>query len=475
MRLFRGLCVVYVLTLLISSIYASNTKLVDFSMAQPIEVQNLNVTVGEDYILPALNARSTKLDRISRTEESSLTYSMRSAFRFEDFNGYEICMWIHIDGLPSTSPGPDPFVADTHAYFINLDLLDADGNFVYRSKATRLVARGWNEIKFLLSSGPPTNEHVSAGATTRRRQTHFDLVGGSGQIVRKARIRFSPNADIGAIRLNAMQLKNIDPCQVVMVFDDAWKGFMDPVLPLLKNENIHASVAIIGSYIENATTEGMMTRADATIAYNTLGANGIPILDFVNHSYKHRQLHNASLPWPFEHLKTEIKKGMNALTNAGFTRNDGHRFLIYPGGAADAQVFAVMSDLGIVYGRSGGLESDPNGGTYALQHPYWGWGYDTAASENGINGYDPNESLAQFKDWIDEGIVSGSPRYIIWHDVTPVKMPYHNLNNWNSTEWFNGAMQYMIQQRNEGNLDFLSMPEWYKQLDNLHRMSGVAY
>lgn len=231
-------------TIILSSIGALGSRagafnevsLIDFATRPPVAQENLNVRIGEDYILTGLNARSTTLAKVSRTSEASVTYDLNPPFKFEDFPGYELNLWLHVDGLPAVVPGPNPFFGETHPYVVNVDLLDANDNFVYRTRATRIVSRGWNELKFALISGDPTGEHVSPGFPIRRRAYHFDRVGGPGQTVRKARIRFDGNDYIGKIRLNSLRLKKVDKCQVVMVFDDGYKGVYDNVAPALREE-----------------------------------------------------------------------------------------------------------------------------------------------------------------------------------------------------------------------------------------------
>lgn len=450
-------------------------KLIDFATATPYAVENLQVTVGEDYVLTGKNAKSTMLERDVRSLESSIGYNLRTQFRFEDFTNYEINIWMHVDGLAAVSKGPNPFTDDTHTYLVNLDLLDADGNNLYRSRAMRMVTRGWNELKFTLVADPPTNEHVSADFPVRRRAYHFDRAGEPGSIVAKARIRFNQNVDVTKIRLNSMELKAVDPCKVVFIFDDGFKGQLDTVVPKFQSLNLKGSLALIGGFLTNNPPNGYMSKQDVLSAYGTTGTVGQSLFDCVNHTYRHRPLHNTNLPWTIDQLVQEIKNGMDALVNAGLTRNDGHRFLVYPGGMADSQVFSAMEELGIRYARAGGFDGDPNGATHSVKNKYWGFAYDTAAAENGINGYDPRQSVEQLLDWLDEGVIEGQPRHLIWHDVSDSLKSFNTPNNWNSVAWFNSVVEYIAQLRDEGLVEVVTLPEWYESLDRLHKMNAVGY
>lgn len=475
-----SLCLRFIGTLIIatsvaSSATAAGVNLVDFGSKAPVAVENLQTTAGEDYVLAGKNAKSTLLERDVRTLESSVTYDLRTQFRFEQFSNYEICLWMHVDGLPANSAGPNPFTNDTQAFFVHMDLLDSAGNNLYRTRAMRIVTRGWNELKFNLICDPPANEHVSPDFPVRRRAYHFDRTGEPNSIVSRVRLRFSENPDIGKIRLNSLELKTTDPCKVVLIFDDGYSSVLDTVRPKLQSLSLKASLAIIGAYLSDTPPVGHMGRQQTVSAYGATLADGSPIFDCLNHSYRHRPLHNTFLPWTIDQLVQEIRNGMDALTRNGLTRNEGHRFLVYPGGMADSQVFTAMDELGVHYARAGGFDGDPNGPTHSVKNKYWGHAYDTAAAENGINGYDPRESIEQFMDWIDEGVIEGQPRHIIWHDVSDSMKTYNTPNNWNSITWFNQAIDYIAQLRDEGLLEVVTLPEWYFSLDRLHKMNAVGY
>ncbi|MBS1714366.1 MAG: polysaccharide deacetylase family protein [Armatimonadetes bacterium] len=454
---------------------SGDVNLVDFSAKHPVVADNCNIQVGEDFILPGLNPRSTSLDRVVRSAETSVTYDLSPKFKFENYPGYELCLWVHIDGLPGISPGTEPFSRETHAWLVNIDLLDADGDFVYRSKETRLVSRGWNELKFALVAGPPQNEHVTPDFPVHRRAFHFEKVGTPGRTIAKAKIRFDADENVTRVRLNSFKLQKVDSCQIVMVFDDGYKGVYDTVAPLLAQRNLKASLAMIGNRLNDNPPNGSMGRWHATALYYAEMKNGRKMFDFVNHSWQHRPLHDATDPWTFEELLTEIKKGQNALTNLGFTRNDGYKYLVYPGGAADAQVFAAAAELGIPFARGGGFDGDPNGDTHSIRNQYWGTGYDAAAAENGINGFNPEQAVEQFKDWLDEGVIEGAPRHIIWHDVSRQMKSFNVANNWNSTAFFTEIVDYIARLRNQGKVEVMTLPEWHQGLDHLHRMNAVNY
>ena len=459
----------------VSLSFANNgVSLVDLASTPPVAQSNFYVEPGQDFILTGLNPRSTALKKQSRSSLSSVTYNLNPPFKFEDFPKYEICIWAHIDGLPVIVPGANPFTGETQQYLVNLDLLDANGNFVYRSKATRLVSRGWNELKFALIHGAPQNEHVTPDFPIRRRAYHFDRIGGANQVVSQAVIRFETSESVGTIRLNSFKLKKVDTCKVVMVFDDGYKSAYETVAPMLASRNLRASLALIGKTLQYNPPAGYMSKSQAR-DLDDEGCRGRYIFDFLNHTYNHRPLHDPANPWTYEQVVDEIKKGQQALINLGLTRNDGWKYLVYPGGATDSQVFAACDELGIPFARGGGFNGDPNGDTHSVRNKYWGTGYDASAAENGINGYNPQQSLEQFKDWLDEGVIEGAPRHIIWHDVSRSMKTWNVPNNWNSTAWTTEMLDYIARLRNQGKVEVVTLPEWHQDLDALHRMNAVAY
>ena len=458
-----------------ASANTGDKTLVDFATSQPLAVQNFVIKVGEDYVLPGLNPRSTSLVKVDRSAESSVTYMLNPPFKFEDYPKYELNLWVHVTGLPGISPGATPFTRETHAWMVNVDLLDADDNFLYRTREMRLVNRGWNELKFALVSGPRENEHVTPDFPIHRRAFHFDRTGASNQVVRKARIRFDAHVDVSHIRLNSLKLKKVDACKVVMVFDDGFKGVYDNAAPILQSRNLKSSLALIGKYISDGAPNGFMSRWHVNNLYDAELRNGRKMFDFLNHSWSHQPLHNEADPLTFEEVLNEIKKGQQALSCNGFTRNDGHRYLVYPGSAADAQVFAAAAELEVPFARGGGFDGDPNGDTHSVKNQYWGTGYDAAAAENGINGYNPDQAIEQFKDWLDEGVIEGVPRHIIWHDVSSRMKSFNVPNNWNSTAFFTEIADYIARLRNQGKIEVVTLPEWHQSLDHLHRMNAVNY
>lgn len=455
--------------------FAGELNLIDFAAKPPTALDNASVKLGDDFILTGLNSRSVTLERPSRTEESSVTYDLATPFRFEDYRGHELNLWMHVDGLAALVPGPNPFFGETSPYVVNMDLLDANGSFVYRTRATRIINRGWNELKFALIHGNPQGEHVTPDFPVHRRAFHFDRVGTPGATVTQARIRFAPSADITRIRLNSLRLKPVDRCKVVMIFDDGYKGMYDTVAGMLYSRSLKASLALIGHNLLESPDPGIMSRSQVSALYNANNASGKRMFDFLNHSYQHKPLHNETTPWTYDGLQTEIAKGANALIQLGYTRNEGYRYLVYPGGIADQQVFTVEEELGVLYGRAGGFDGDPNGVTNSIRHKYWGTGYDTAAAENGINGYNKQQSFEQLQDWLDEGVIEGSPRHLILHDVANSMRSYHVPNNYNSTAWFTKVVDYITKLRNDGKIDVVTLPEWRQGLDPLHRMHAIGY
>lgn len=475
---------------------ATDVSLINFASQVPDFDDTINVSDVRFEKFPLPNApgtppitHSSTFKRNYTDAEAQLTYTLQNPFTFTDYASprHEIRFWIHIDGPPTMLEGEEPFSGQaTHPPFINVDLLT--DHYVYTTSHTYLVTRGWNEIKLALALDP-TSEHVSANAPVHRRKSIFLYTGGQDiEPVKKIRIRFASNPDcetIGLIRLAECRLRPVDPCKIIMFYDDCRIGVQSIVKPYYVANNMEASLAVVGKYFEGRLSQGgtknnaavrasgFLVESDIVSLYNSKSSNGSFMFDCVNHSYQHFQLSSFS---DYTDVKNEILSVLTLLKNKGLTRDDAHKMVVYPGGSSNLNVFAALDELALPYGRTIGIGSDPaESSTDFIVNPYAGGAYDMAAAENGINGYSAVESVEQFKDWIDQGVLEGRPRFIVYHDVANTKGAIHNSNNWNSTAFWTATSDYLKTLRNQGKLQITTLAKWYKSLDGLHKMKGIGY
>ncbi|MBL8064552.1 MAG: polysaccharide deacetylase family protein [Chthonomonadaceae bacterium] len=482
---------------LLSQTQAEDRLLVDFAHQLPDAsgVVNLSGPDIEKYVLPNSFGEppilmSTMVKRLDTAQEASLVYTLSQPILFNDYHSpqHEVRLWVHIDGPPTVAPGNEPFSGpEVQPAFINFDFLTE--NQQYTSESTFTVSRGWNELKFALALAP-TSEHVSPDANVHRRKKIFHYNGDiqNPEPITKIRIRMQPNLGtetIGKIRFAECRLRPVDVCNVMIVFDDCWQGVDSIVKPYFVANNLSASLAVIGKYFEGKLNRGSARNVDAVHArgylvdddivalYNTRSQNNSFVFDVVNHSYQHIQLTKF---FDYSDVRLELAAVTDLLQRRGLTRDNCHKFVVYPGGASNLNVFAAMDELGMSYGRTVGIDTDPGSSdTNFIRHPYYGFAYDTAAAENGINGFDPQQSIEQFKDWLDQGVVEGKPRFVYFHDISDSMKPLHNANNWNSISWFNAAMDYIRQLRDDGKIEVKTMAKWYNSLDGRQKMRGIGY
>lgn len=477
------------------ALHAAGTELIDFSSkSQLIAKDGLlggDVTV-ENFPLPVVtnagsafdHSKSTVVERVVSTvdvtghpfyQTASLTYNLGvNAFTVPNTPATEaIVLWVHVDGPVVNNPGPGPFNGkETRPWVIELQFFTEGNKFFVAPR--RRCARGWNELIFPLSTFVPTPHCPDPGLN--RRITHLNSAGSTGTTVSRIKIRVLGTNDsseayvVNKVRLNSCTKQAIKgPCPVILMYDDGWNGVKRYAKDLIDQYNMKATLSIIGQYYAGVLDPNHMTREDIDALYNDNAR-----FDLVNHTYSHDNLHNTTSPLSFTAVYNNIKNGMDAL--AQVNRNNGNKFLSYPGGMSDAQVYTVMDQLGIVVGRVNSPEWDPNGNTDLLQNPYCLGGYLTCSAEHGVDGYNSNFSIEQFEDWIDEGIAEGVPRIVILHDVLPPDdpgIPTRNVRNWNTVQWHEQALTYLHSLGSA--VTFKTLPQWYYSLDPLHKARGIRY
>ncbi|MBS1723329.1 MAG: polysaccharide deacetylase family protein [Armatimonadetes bacterium] len=472
-------------------------------MADLMSAQNVLIDGGisvQDFPLPVVanpglsmfdHAKSTVITRRASSvsdnrayyETAVLTYNLQSrgdrSFQFPD-PSRQIVLWVHVDGPSAIGTGSAPFNgAETRPSLIDIQLVTASGQTI-TSKQRAQCARGWNELKFVLDSSIPPHKVTDQGAPIKRFQ-QFSPTDANGSVT-KIKIRVFGTNDCAQsymaheVALNSCTLEPVaTKIPVIMYYDDCWSGFVTYAQQTLLDHGGTATLCAIGNFY-NATVQSHMTGQQINDAF-ALG------FDIVNHSMTHSPLHNAGAPRNYHSagalvgVYDDIAQCQALLRDHGLVRDDSDRFLVYPGGINDAQVYTAMDELGIVFGRVANCEPDPNGVSDFLRNPNAGQVYDMCSAEHGVNAYIPIQALQQFEDWIDEGVEEGKPRFIMWHDVFDDSngTTNHSPNAYNTPQFHADALQYLFDLKDQGKIEFLTLPQWYKRLDSLHRVRGVEY
>lgn len=491
---------------------ATTQELIDFTQ-NPTVSTNLrsgSLTI-EDYPLPVVdNAGQSTYDHSLSTVferavtgssngrpgflEATLTYSVANTFSFP-LVGHEISLWLHVDGPPIIIPGGTPFTTNEPVPEMVTIQLTGQGK-TFTSNRMR-VARGWNELKFYLSCDTPT---ARQGTSRNNRITHFTPNDPSGTTINQIKIIVSGTNEmaeshtVGKIRLNTCKLQPIEPCTVVMVYDDAWSGFFayGYALGLLRTYEMPATVAVVKNYASQTTAYHMTLAQIQTVFGYTTGSNE-HLFDMVNHTQTHAMLHGDGQGNPHRNYRTvgsavgvydDIFEGRKYLIDNNLVRNGSEQFLIYPGGASDAQVYAAMRQIGIKYGRIVNCERDHNENVNATRNPFAGQCYDMAAAQNSWGVYVSGNPLGEFQDWLDEGIVTGRPRFVMWHDLL-ANMPtfdqngnatdgWHTVFNSNTKAWHDSVIGH-IQTLRGTTCMVKTLANWYESLTDLQKVAGVHY
>lgn len=475
---------------LTTSLQASVTELIDFSSkSRLIATEGLlgNDVSVDDFPLPVVNTVGGAFDRSKSTTAeraamgviglgrpyyptASLTYDLGSAtFTVADDSPTdEICLWVHVDGPGVRSTGGLP---TAKPWLLEIQLF-TEGDRVYTSRR-RGCSRGWNEIKFPLTTQVP--QPKTPDPSLNHRITHFTSAGATGTTVQRIKIRILGTTDsadsyaVTKLRFNGCVKQSINsPCPIILMYDEAFSGVKTYAQPLIDAYGMKATLSVIGQYYNGPPGKLHLSRTEINDLYNDNSR-----FDLINHSDSFNPLHDDTHPLNYSTVFQRISRGMYALTNV--SRNNGHRFLVYPAGAYDAQVFAAMDELGVVAARTNSPVWDPDADSSQLQDPYSLDGYDTCAAEHGLNGYNADYSLEQIEDWIDEGIAQGKPRIIILHDIHPLQSgnaTYVSRTS-NTPAWHAALLDYL---HNLGSaVTFKTLPEWYNSLDTLHKLRGAHY
>ncbi|MBS1712715.1 MAG: polysaccharide deacetylase family protein [Armatimonadetes bacterium] len=508
-----GRCLVLFLAGLVGAqAYALNQELIDFTALPTVPPENVrpgSIAV-EDFPLPVVdNAGAPVCDHSQSTvverevtdatdgragfKTSVLTYPVLNTFSFPQ-PGHEISLWLHVSGPPLFVPGPAPFSStESHPGLVTVRLIGQGKTFTSRKME---VTRGWNELKFYLSS----KVNAARNATDfNNRLVHFTPEDESGttidtvQIVVDGTFDSAESFSIGKVRLNTCKVQPVEPSSVVMVYDDGWSGFYNYGYKygILRIYQIPATLAVVKNYA--APVDLHMSLNQIKEVFNYTGSGG-KIFDVVNHTMTHNPLHgDGAGTGPKRNYRTQngvigvyddIFEGRKFLIDNGLTRNGSENFLIYPGGASDAQVHAAMEQIGIRYGRKVNCERNQNANNNSTRNPYGGECYDAATAENSWSQYASAHPLDEMLDWIDEGIETGRPRFIMWHDLVQ-NMPafnedgravdgWHTVHNTNTIDFHNKVVKYISQMRGPKCVP-RTLPNWYNSLSELQRVAGVHY
>jgi len=491
---------------------ATTQELIDFSALPGLPVEGIRSgsLAVEDYPFPVVeNAGAAAYDHSQslvferalddggserpRYKRATFTYPLgQNAFTFP-VPDHEISLWIHIDGPPSVSPGASPFSrSEVRPEMVRI-LLKGQGKTFF--SARQQVSRGWNEVRFCLTS--KVNLPRCSDAFNNR-VVQFTPEDDSGTVVDTVQLVFDGTHDcadsysVGKIRLNTCRIQPVKACSIVMVYDDAWSGFMTYAYPTLKALKMPATVAAVRDYaVGPAPFHMSVNDLQSVFGYsyvNGLGAKTF-LVDIVNHTASHYRLHGDT-PALRRNYRTaqgvigvydDIFEGRRFLLDNKLVRNGSENFLIYPGGASDAQVYMAMEQMGIRFGRTVSCERNQNAQGDNLRNPYAGETYDACRAENNIDIFQSQHPLEELFDWIDEGIQTGRNRFIMWHDLMPTVPEfdasgraadgYHTVYNVNSVAFHDQVLAYI--QANRGlRCAVRTLPAWYQSLTDLQRIPG---
>ncbi|MBS1712714.1 MAG: hypothetical protein JST30_00105 [Armatimonadetes bacterium] len=508
----RGILTTSVSLVLAGACWATTRELIDFSILPGLPAENVRSgsLAVEDYPLPVVdNAGAAAYDHTQslvferKMEEGSverplykkavLTYPLgQNSFTFP-MPDHEISLWLHIDGPPSVSPGASPFSqSEVRPEMVRI-CLKGQGKTYY--SARQQVSRGWNELRFCLTSKvyaprcPDSfNNRIVQFSPEDESGTFIDTV----QLVFDGTYDCAASYSVGKIRLNTCKLQPVRPCSIVMVYDDAWSGFLDYAYPTVKALKMPVTVAAVRDYaVGPAPFHMSVNDLQAVFGYNYLNPLGAKtfLVDIVNHTATHFRLHGDT-PALRRNYRTssgmmgvydDIFEGRRFLIDNKLTRNASESFLIYPGGASDAQVYMAMEQIGIRFGRTVSCERNQNAQGDSLRNPFAGETYDACRAENNVDIFQSQHPVEELFDWIDEGIQTGRNRFIMWHDVMPA-LPefdvngraadgYHTVYNVNSLAFHDQVLAY-IQAKRGPRCSVRTLPAWYQSLSDLQKIPG---
>ncbi|MBS1723330.1 MAG: hypothetical protein JSS66_10300 [Armatimonadetes bacterium] len=485
---------------------ARASELIDFASLNDVSgSSNLRGSGAEvsDYPLPVVdNARtgmfdhsvSLMFDRVvhealnsgkPRYEDASLTFDLTDrvdrSFNFPD-PSKRISLWIHVDGPSSLGAGNVPLIGPRArpSAFV-LELLTADGQTI--ASYPHSCSRGWNELKFVLSSQVPTH-HVSTPGIPNNRIQPFAPEGAAGTVT-GIRLRIlgtdtCPESEyIGKIALNTCTIEDVPTkIPVVMFYDDAFSSFVTYAQQPLLDNGANATLGFVGAYYAGLTP-GRMTKLQTDQAF-ALG------FDLVNQTMTNRPLHNVSSPRPYvgttfqPGVYDELSNALNLMRANGLVRPElkTDQFLIYPGGASDSQVYAAMNELGIRYGRNAVSDTDPSGGFDLVGHPWAGAALDMTNLQKSVAAFGRLEAFEQFQDWFEEGLAEGRPRFIVWHEIMSDHGQIESLRlptKYNTPEFHAAVLAYLFDLKQQGRIEFKTLPQWFNDLDTLHKIRGNKY